>query len=58
VSLEIEHYCPQCGGDRTFYLSASTRLHLGMKRKWSCTECDYGFVRIGDEVESDADVTA
>lgn len=58
MSLELERYCPQCGEERTFYLSASTRIHLGEKTKWRCPECDYGFVRIGDDIESDADVTA
>lgn len=58
MSLETDHYCPQCGEERTFYLSASTRIHLGEKTKWRCPECNYGFVRIGEEVESDSDVTA
>jgi hypothetical protein len=29
-------------------------LHLGEKVKWRCPECDYGFVRIGDAVDTAA----
>jgi transposase-like protein len=54
MSLEMEHECPQCGGEQKFYRSASTTLHLGEKSKWRCTECDYGFVRVGDEIDSSA----
>ncbi|MFC6724240.1 hypothetical protein ACFQE1_07605 [Halobium palmae] len=54
MSLEMEHDCPECGGSREFYRSASTTLHLGEKTKWRCTDCDYGFVRIGDEIDSSA----
>jgi predicted RNA-binding Zn-ribbon protein involved in translation (DUF1610 family) len=57
MSLETQHYCPECGEERTFWRTASTLVHLGEKTKWSCGECDYGFVRIGD-IESDADVQA
>ncbi|MCL9816305.1 hypothetical protein [Natronocalculus amylovorans] len=46
MSLEIEHACPKCEGDQTFYRAASTMLHLGEKTKWRCTECDYGFIKI------------
>lgn len=52
MSLELETYCPVCGGDREFYKAASTTVHLGRKEKWRCTECDYGFVRIGDSVDT------
>ncbi|MFC6835492.1 DUF7838 family putative zinc beta-ribbon protein [Halomarina ordinaria] len=58
MSLEIEHYCPKCGEERDFYRTASTLVHLGEKTKWRCTECDYGFVKIGDDIESDAEVAA
>ncbi|WP_254544517.1 DUF7838 family putative zinc beta-ribbon protein [Halomarina pelagica] len=58
MSLETRHYCPQCGGEREFYRTASTLIHLGEKTKWRCTECDYGFVMIGDDIVSDADVSA
>jgi len=57
MSLETRHYCPECGGERTFWRTASTLVHLGEKTKWQCSECDYGFVRIGD-IESDADIRA
>lgn len=55
MSLEIEHYCPSCEEQRTFYRTASTLVQLGEKTKWSCPECEYGFVKIGD-IESDAQV--
>jgi rubredoxin len=46
MSLELEHQCPDCGESRTFWLTASTVLHLGTKRKFRCPECEYSFVRI------------
>jgi len=49
--MELAHGCPECGADE-FYRAASTRLHLGEKVKWYCTECDYGFVRIGEAVDT------
>lgn len=57
MSLEITHYCPSCDEEHTFYRTASTLVHLGEKTKWSCAECEYGFVKI-DSIESDADITA
>lgn len=57
MSLEITHYCPNCDEERMFYRTASTLVHLGEKTKWSCNECDYGFVKIG-ELESDTHATA
>jgi len=54
MAMELEHYCPSCGEDRTFYRAASTNLHLGEKTKWGCPECDFRFVRI-DGIESTAD---
>lgn len=57
MSLEITHYCPSCGEDREFYRTASTLVHIGEKTKWSCPECDYGFVKIGD-LESDTHITS
>lgn len=50
--MEIEHYCPACGEDRTFHLMASVELHLGRKTKYYCEECDYELVRIDGEVDS------
>lgn len=58
MSLEIQHYCPNCGEETTFYRTASTLLHLGLKTKWRCSEGEYGFVRIGENIESDADASA
>lgn len=52
--MELEHACPDCGDEQAFYRAASTELHLGEKVKWRCPECDYGFVRIGDAVDTAA----
>ncbi|SIR83529.1 DUF7838 family putative zinc beta-ribbon protein [Natronorubrum daqingense] len=48
MAMELDHYCPDCDGEQTFYRAASTKVHLGEKVKWHCPNCDYGFVRIGD----------
>ncbi|MFT4883206.1 MAG: putative RNA-binding Zn-ribbon protein involved in translation (DUF1610 family) [Natronomonas sp.] len=45
MTLSLEEECPECGATE-FYKAASTRLHLGTKRKWHCPNCDYGFVTI------------
>lgn len=52
MSLELEHDCPECGEVQTFYRAASTEMHLGTKVKWHCPECDYGFVRIDETVDT------
>jgi predicted RNA-binding Zn-ribbon protein involved in translation (DUF1610 family) len=52
MSLDIEHDCPRCGERREFWKAASMRVHLGVKTKWRCAECGFGFVRIGDSVDS------
>ncbi|WP_323675743.1 hypothetical protein [Halorubellus sp. PRR65] len=52
MSLELEHYCPDCDDDRVFYRAASTTLHLGEKVKWHCPDCDYGFVQVNGEVDT------
>ncbi|WP_435346771.1 hypothetical protein [Haloarchaeobius sp. HRN-SO-5] len=52
MSLEMEHYCPDCETDRTFYRAASTLIHLGEKIKWHCPECDYGFVVVNGNVDT------
>ena len=54
MAMEIERDCPECGGERSFYRAASTELHLGEKTKWRCTDCDYGVVLIGDDIDSSA----
>jgi predicted RNA-binding Zn-ribbon protein involved in translation (DUF1610 family) len=46
MATELEHECPECGDDRTFYRAASTELHLGEKKKWTCPECGFGFIEI------------
>ncbi|MFB6198944.1 MAG: hypothetical protein ABEI52_11875 [Halobacteriaceae archaeon] len=50
MSTEIEESCPKCGDERTFYRSASTNLHLGLKTKWYCEECGYSFVKIDGDI--------
>jgi len=52
MSLELEHYCPNCEEYSEFWKVASTTMHLGQKVKWHCGECDYGFVRIDGEVDT------
>lgn len=52
MALELEHECPNCGETRTFYRSASMYLHLGLKTKWACPECDYGFVMVDGEIDT------
>lgn len=46
MATEQEHECPDCDDEQTFYRAASTKLHLGEKKKWKCTECGYGFIEI------------
>lgn len=50
--LELSRRCPECDAERTYYLTASTTLHLGTKTKWRCPECEHRFVRIDDEVDT------
>jgi rubredoxin len=50
--MQLERHCPVCDADRTFGLIANTSVHLGEKTKWRCPECDYGFVRIDDAVDT------
>lgn len=52
MSEELTQHCPHCDEERDFYLAASTNLHLGKKTKWRCPECDYGFVRIDNVVDT------
>ncbi|QSG01948.1 DUF7838 family putative zinc beta-ribbon protein [Natranaeroarchaeum sulfidigenes] len=52
--MEREIYCPTCEGETTFWLAASTELHLGTKTKWRCSECERGVVRIGEDVDTAA----
>lgn len=53
MALERTRSCPSCGAETTFYRRASTNLHLGLKAKWVCADCGYGFVEI-DGIVSDA----
>ena len=52
MPLELEQECPECGETRTFWKSGTTDLHLGTKRKWQCSECGFGFVRIDGTVDT------
>ncbi len=52
MALELDHDCPECEEERTFYRAASTTLHLGTKVKWRCPDCDYTFVRIDGEIDT------
>lgn len=52
MSRELEHYCPDCEGDREFYQMASTTLHLGTKVKWHCPDCEYGFVQVNGVIDT------
>lgn len=58
MSERLTRTCPQCGTERDFTLAARTNLHLGLKTKWHCPECDYGFVRIDELVDTNADASA
>jgi predicted RNA-binding Zn-ribbon protein involved in translation (DUF1610 family) len=46
MSLETQRTCPSCGEEQTFWRVAATTLHLGKKTKWTCEDCDFGFIRI------------
>ena len=52
MASELDHDCPNCGEERTFYRTAAMNLHLGLKTKWACPECQYGFIRIGGDISS------
>lgn len=53
MSLELDHKCPSCSEVRSFWLTASTKLHLGKKTKWACPDCEYRLVLI-DGIDSSA----
>lgn len=55
MAQELDHYCPECDTERTFYRTASTNLHLGLKTKWGCPECDFRFVQIDGDIDSAAE---
>ena len=54
MSIEMEQECPECGDAQTFWKTGSTEMHLGTKRKFECSECGYGFVRIDGTVDTSA----
>lgn len=45
MSLSLEDDCPRCDASE-FYKAASMRIQLGIKKKWHCTNCEYGFIEI------------
>lgn len=52
MASELEHECPDCGEERTFYRVAWTNLHLGKKTKWSCPDCEFGFIQINGDIST------
>lgn len=52
MAQELERDCPKCEETRTFSLAARTKLHLGVKTKWTCPECGHTFVRIDGDVDT------
>jgi transposase-like protein len=55
MSMQTTQECPYCEAEQTFYLIASTELHLGRKTKWLCDECERNIVKIDGEVDTAAD---
>lgn len=49
--MTVTQACPDCGADE-FHRVARTRLHLGEKVKYRCSDCEHGFVRIGGAVDT------
>lgn len=58
MNQNLTRRCPDCETDRTFTIVARTNLHLGVKTKWSCPECNYGFVTIDETVDTSAEASA
>ncbi|GAA0283229.1 DUF7838 family putative zinc beta-ribbon protein [Halobacterium noricense] len=54
MARELDHECPNCGEEQTFYRAAATQIHLGQKTKWNCPDCGYGFIRIDGDIDSSA----
>ena len=52
MSEVLKHDCPSCGIERAFYQAARMHVHIGTKVKWHCPDCDYGFVRIDETVDT------
>lgn len=52
MTAERTTTCPECETERSFYRVASMRVHLGLKVKWRCPECDYTFVSIDGAVDT------
>lgn len=54
MASELDRECPRCDTTRAFHRAASTNLHLGLKTKWKCPECEFGLVRIDGDIDSAA----
>ena len=52
MALESQGWCPQCEAETGRWRMASTRVHLGEKIKWVCTECDFGIVTIDETIDT------
>jgi len=46
MAQELDHQCPECDAEKTFWRVASTTLHLGEKVKWRDGDCGYSFVTV------------
>lgn len=53
--MQTTRKCPYCEAEQTFYLIASTELHLGRKTKWLCDECERNIVKIDGKVDTAAE---
>lgn len=51
MGMELDRECPNCG-ETGFWRTASMMIHIGEKVKWSCNECEYGFVTIDETVDT------
>ncbi|MFW6448072.1 MAG: hypothetical protein ACOC0X_00870 [Halobacteriota archaeon] len=43
-------HCPECAETTAHRLVASTRLHLGRKRKWRCLDCERQTITVDGQV--------
>lgn len=45
-----ELFCSECEAETSHRLVARTKLHLGVKRKWRCEDCEHRVVTINNSV--------
>ena len=45
-----ELFCPECEAETSHRLVARTKLHLGVKRKWRCENCEHRVVTINNSI--------